>query len=184
MASQFKRDYDKGTVIIGGSGREINVLDLPQDSLKYFAVYGFIRACQDPTGGEKDEDKRFKMQAEIAQALISGTHEKKSRTFGLGLEDKLDEANANLQKFVSADDAMKRFLAGIGISKSSMEAEIKKIETAIKRRDEKKAAPTKAAKAVIPETEGEISAAIATASEEYEEDAADDVEVNVVEEIV
>ena len=176
MSNKFKRDYDNGTVTLH-DGRVINVLSLPAVSMNYFAVYGFIRACQDPNGGEKDEKKREIGQMEIANALVNGTLDKKTRTFGLGLEDKLDETNAKLIKYIAADDDMKKFLCTMGISRSGLEAEIKKIEAAIKRRDEKGSRPTP--KKSVEKTEGEISAEIAEASAGYENDSADDVEVDV-----
>ena len=133
---KMKRNYDNGEVTLC-DGRVINVIELPASSLNYFAVYGFIRACQDPTGGEKDETARMKLQMEIANSLIAGTHEKKARTFGVNLEDKLDEANARLVMYASTTDAEKRMLASMGINRTGIEKDIKKIEAAIAKRDAK-----------------------------------------------
>ena len=177
MSNKFKRDYDNGTVTLH-DGRVINVLSLPAASMNYFAVYGFIRACQDPNGGEKDEAKREAGQMEIANALIAGTHDKKTRTFGSNLEDKLDETNAKLVAYVAANDDMKKFLCTMGISRGGLEAEIKKIEAAIKKRDEK-AKGVNATPVPKKTEEGEISAGVAEASAGYENDSADDVEVDV-----
>ena len=153
MANKFKRDYDKGTVTLS-DGRVINVLELPANSLNYFAVYGFIRACQDPNGGEKDDVKRNALNMAVAEALISGTHEKKTRTFGVGLEDKLDEANARLVMYTSTTDAEKRMLASMGINRTGIMAEITRIEKAIAKRDAK-LAPAKPTATAETETETE-----------------------------
>ena len=170
----FKRDYENGTVTFP-CGKVVNVLELPAQSMNYFAVYGFIRACQDPTGGEKDEDKKLEAQLAIGEALIAGTHEKKSRTFGAGLEDKLDEANAFLQTYIASSDADKRMLASLGISRSGYEAEIKRLEAAIKKRNAKANAEKPAKKVEVVPAGGETAAVV----ENYVKDTADDVEVVV-----
>jgi hypothetical protein len=138
MTIKFKRNYDNGTVTLP-DGRVINILELPANSINYFAVYGFIRACQDPWGGEKDEALKDAGILRTADSLINGTHEKKTRTFGAGLEDKLDEANARLVTYVATSDDEKRLLASMGINRTAIENEIKKIEAAIKKRDTKSA---------------------------------------------
>jgi len=134
----FKRNYDNGTVTMP-DGTVVNVLELPANSMNYFAVYGFIRACQDPTGSEKDEAKKVEAQVGIAEALIAGTHEKKGRTFGAGLEDKLDELNAMLVLYDASTDDEKRFAAKLGINRTAYLNDIKKVEASIKKRDEKAA---------------------------------------------
>ena len=132
--SMFKRNYDNGEVTLP-DGRIISVLTLPADSINYFAVYGFIRACQDPTGGEKVESVKQKAQMEIAESLIAGTHEKKKRSYGSGLEDKLDEKNAQLVTYDAASDDDKRMLAKMGINRTAILADIKAIEKKIEKRD-------------------------------------------------
>ena len=165
MANQFKRNYDDGTVTMP-DGKVVNVLSLPAVSINYFAVYGFIRACQDPTGGEKNETKRFKAQLEIASALIAGKHEKKSRTFGSDLEDQLDDLKSKLATYIAAPDDMKRFMATLGINRTGYEADIKRVEAKIAKRDSKKAEVVKGL--------AKIDAAIETEPEGEENDILSD----------
>ena len=142
MASIFKRNYDNGTVTLP-EGKVISVLALPANSMNYFAVYGFIRACQDPTGSIKDDVKREEAALAIAESLISGVHERKTRAFGETLDDKLDEANAQLIAYDASSDSDKRFAASLGVNRTGIMNEIKRLEKAIAKRDAKvKVVPT------------------------------------------
>ncbi len=136
MASLFKRDYDKGLVVLP-DGYEIDVKTLPENSVNFFAVYGFIRACQDPYGGV-DEPERTEKILEHAKQLVDGTLTKERRSAAktpedklLDLEEKLKKQKEYLQNYINASDTEKRFAASQGINRTGYEKEIKRIEKAI-----------------------------------------------------
>ena len=136
-ARQFKRDYDKGTVSFP-DGTVVEVNNLPEVSKNFFCVYGFIRACQDPFGGIKNDDEKTEKVLEMARQLIDGTLTKESRSNAKSPEDKLLEMQLKLEEqkgflaaYVESSDDEKRMLAKLGISRSGYEKEITRIDKAI-----------------------------------------------------
>lgn len=136
--SQFKRNYDKGEVTLP-NGTVIDVKGLPEQSVNFFAVYGFIRACQDPFGGV-DEPERTEKILEHAKQLVDGTLTKERRSTAKSpedkladLEEKLESQKGYLQNYINASDVEKRFAASQGINRTGYEKEITKIEKQIKK---------------------------------------------------
>ena len=96
-ARQFKRDYDKGLVVFP-DGTSVDVKTLPEQSINFFAVYGFIRACQDPFGGIKDEDEKTLKVLEMARELVAGTLTKEARSNAKSPEEKLLDLELKLEE--------------------------------------------------------------------------------------
>ena len=128
--ASFKRDYETGKITLP-NGNVIEVMRLPEESLRIVAVYGFIRQCQDPCGGIKDPQKKKAAIMEIADELIAGTYSKervssaKSPAEKLaGLKEERETLQQRLADYTTMPDEEKRIAAKFGISRSGLEKEI------------------------------------------------------------
>lgn len=110
--SAFKRNYATGIVTMP-NGVEVDVMTLPEVSLKKVAVYGFIRSCQDPMAAEKDQAVRLNGMLAIAQDFISGVVKEKVKV-ERGASVPLVSMIRLLQKAGMEDEEIEKELKSLG----------------------------------------------------------------------
>ena len=115
-----------------GGVRSYSLKALSEEMVIRLALHGLAQKTGDSYAG-KSVDEQEECTEAIWNNLLNnnwGTER------GSGLEDKLDEAEERLEKYIALSDDEKRLMAGMGVTRAAIEKEIKQLEKRIAKRDE------------------------------------------------
>ena len=105
------------------------------DIVDRLALHGMAQKLGDSCAGKDDSEWLATIEALDAQLRKGDWGAERT---GVALEAKRDEAMERLAKYIASSDEEKRIAAGFGINRTMLEKDIKRIERAIAKRDEKK----------------------------------------------
>ncbi len=105
------------------------------DIVDRLALHGMAQKLGDSCAGKDDSEWLATIEALDAQLRKGDWGAERT---GVALEAKRDEAMERLAKYIASSDEEKRIAAGFGINRTMLEKDIKRIEKAIAKRDEKK----------------------------------------------
>lgn len=115
-----------------GGARVYDANELSEEMRNRLIVHGLAQKLGDSYAGRDDHED---CTENVWSNLMEGNW---GAERGSGLEDKLEEAQEMLEKYIASSDEEKKIAAGFGISRSALEKAIKAVEKAITKRDEKK----------------------------------------------
>jgi hypothetical protein len=112
---------------------QFRIDELPQEMVDRLVLHGLSQKLGDSyaSAGATGADP-YECAQKVWDNLIEGNW---GAERGSGLEDKLAEAHERLAKYDALSDDQKRLMAGLKVTRSGIEKEIKSIEKAIERRD-------------------------------------------------
>ena len=105
------------------------------DMVNRLALHGMAQKLGDSCAGKDDSEWLTTIES-LDKQLRNGDWG--AERTGVALEAKRDEAMERLAKYIASSDEEKRIAAGFGINRTMLEKDIKRIERAIAKRDEKK----------------------------------------------
>ena len=105
------------------------------DIVDRLALHGMAQKLGDSCAGKDDSEWLATIEALDAQLRKGDWGAERT---GVALEAKRDEAMERLAKYIASSDEEKRIAAGFGINRTMLEKDVKRIERAIAKRDEKK----------------------------------------------
>ena len=105
------------------------------ETIDRLALHGTAQKLGDSCAGKDESEWLATIEALDAQLRKGDWGAERN---GTALEVKLDEAMERLAKYIASSDEEKRIAAGFGINRTMLEKDVKRIEKAIAKRDEKK----------------------------------------------
>jgi len=139
MAKRTTKKYDLETGVltihfVNGSV-DFDIDALPENMKRQLMLHGASQLHGDSYAGETDENEYVKHAKARYESLKNGDWS--TRGPATGLDTKLEEAEERLVKYIALNDEGKRMMAGMGVTRAALEKEIKRLEKAITKRDEK-----------------------------------------------
>ena len=139
MAKRTTKKYDLETglltILFANGTKDYDIDALPEEIKRRLMFHGASQLLGDSYAGETDEMEYRKHAAARYENLTK--NDWSTRGTGSGLDGKLEEAEERLEKYIAMSDDEKRLMAGMGVTRSAIEKDIKRIEKAIAKRDEK-----------------------------------------------
>lgn len=139
MAKRTTKKYDleTGVLTIGfiNGAVDFDIDALPENMKRQLMLHGASQLLGDSYASETDENEYVKHAKARYESLKNGDWS--TRGPATGLDTKLEEAEERLVKYIAMSDDQKLLMAGMGVTRSAIEKDIKRLEKAIAKRDEK-----------------------------------------------
>ena len=139
MAKRTTKKYDLEsgilTIAFVNGAVDFDIDALPEDMKRRLMFHGASQLHGDSYAGETDENEYVKHAKARYESLKNGDWS--TRGPATGLDTKLEEQEERLAKYIALSDDEKRMMAGMGVTRAAIEKEIKRLEKAIAKRDEK-----------------------------------------------
>ena len=139
MAKRTTKKYDMEsgvlTIAFVNGAEDFDIDALPEDMKRRLMFHGASQLLGDSYAGENDEYAYKGHALKRYENLVKSDWS--TRGTGSGLDGKLEEAEERLAKYIAMSDDDKQLIAGMGVTRSVIEKEIKQLEKRIAKRDEK-----------------------------------------------
>ena len=139
MAKRTTKKYDMEsgvlTIAFVNGAEDFDIDALPEDMKRRLMFHGASQLLGDSYAGENDEYAYKGHALKRYENLVKSDWS--TRGTGSGLDGKLEEAEERLAKYIAMSDDEKQLIAGMGVTRSVIEKEIKQLEKRIAKRDEK-----------------------------------------------